>query len=114
MTLIIDVDKYRRRGFVGYLLPLLFSLPFPFSIRKSSSGRGLHVKVKKLPDDYFLRNVYDDPARVKLDDERRFEGMPVNNLAWDVKNGKRAGAWVCIRSQKGLIDYLNLFANDVI
>jgi hypothetical protein len=76
----IDKDKYRRKGFTGDLLPLLFSIPMPFSIRRSSSGKGLHIRAPKLADKHFLRDIYDDPMRVKLDDERAFEGMPLHNL----------------------------------
>jgi hypothetical protein len=112
MALKLDVDKYSRRGFSGYLLPLFFSLPLPFSVRRSSSGRGLHVKCNKLPSDHYLRYVFDDPMRVKLDDDRAFEGMPLHNLFWDVKNGKRAYKWRCIRSQRALLDFINEFAHD--
>jgi hypothetical protein len=110
----IDKDKYAHKGFMGDLLPLLFSIPMPFSIRRSSSGKGLHIRAPRLGDRHYLRDIYDDPMRVKLDDERAFEGMPLHNLFWDEKNGRKAGAWHCIRSQRALLDFLNEFANDKI
>jgi hypothetical protein len=110
----IDLDKYRRRGFCGELLPLLFSIPRPYSIRRSSSGRGLHIKAPLLDDNHYLRSVYDDPMRVLLDDERVAEGMPLHNLFWDVKNGKKAYSWTCIRSERGVLDFINEIANDKI
>jgi hypothetical protein len=52
--------------------------------------------------------------RVLLDDERIREGMPLHNLFWDVKNGKKAYKWVCIRSERGVLDFINEIANDKI
>jgi hypothetical protein len=110
----IDKDKYRKKGLCGDLLPLFFSLPLPFSVRRSSSGKGLHIKAPKLEDGHYLRYVFDDPMRVKLDDERAYEGMPLHNLFWDEKNGRKAYPWKCIRSQRAILDFLNEFTHDKI
>jgi hypothetical protein len=107
----IDIDGYKVMSMYS-LLRLFFSLPLPFEVRRSSSGKGLHIRVRSLDDDHYLRLVFDDPMRIFLDDNRRFNDMPIANLLWDNKNGMRAHPWQKMRSQKDILNFLNHFAGD--
>ena len=108
----IDVDKiYQRERVV--LQRILYAIPRSFQVRLSSSMEGLHIKVP-LCAEWDYRRCYDDPMRVELDEQRRRRGLPVHNLLWDVKNGKTAGRWYEIRSERDIECFLDTFTNTYI
>jgi len=69
--------------------------------RESASKKGFHCKVMNVKNDFFLRlNLLDDRQRIKLDQMRELEGLPINIL-FDRKDYKflfwkftrKAGEW---------------------
>jgi len=102
----IDIDKVHHRSRFE-MQRIMYSLPRPFFIRRSSSGKGMHLAVPALGEWDWQRYAYDDPMRVDLDMQRERHRLPVRNLLWDVKNGKPAGQWRIIRTERGIEDYID-------
>jgi hypothetical protein len=108
----LDIDRcYDTPRFI--LQRILYCLPRPFHVRYSSGRLGLHIKVPAC-DEWDWRRCYDDPMRVALDDQRRLHGIPVHNLLWDVKEGKHAGDWKTITSQREIEGFLDTLDNTYI
>lgn len=95
----LDIDNYQHQPPLK-MLRLFYSLPLPFFVRVSSSGKGLHVKAPDLEMWSFLRYIFDDPMRISLDEKRIKIGLPVSNLLWDIKEGKKSGVWIYIQTQQ--------------
>jgi hypothetical protein len=102
----IDIDKVHRRSRFE-MQRIMYSLPRPFFIRRSSSGKGMHLAVPALGEWDWRRQAYDDPMRIALDEQREHHRLPVRNLLWDVKNGKPAGQWRIIRTERDIENYID-------
>ena len=103
----IDIDTVHRRSRFE-MQRILYSLPRPFFVRISSSGEGLHLIVMSLDEWDWRRYAYDDPMRIALDEQREHHRLPVRNLLWDVKNGKPAGQWRIIRTERDIENYIDV------
>jgi hypothetical protein len=108
----LDIDHIYRRPRLS-LQRVMYAMPRPFSVRLSSSRAGLHIKVSGCAE-WDWRRCYDDPMRVALDDQRRRRGLPVHNLLWDVKQGKLAGPWREIQTERDIEGFLDTFTNTYI
>ncbi len=88
-------------------------------IRSGKKIEGYFRKVCIATDEFILKDndyrrlVFDDEMRVWLDDARAYHNMPINNLVWDCKNGRRAGRWLWLRSQKDILDFFNSFGKVI-
>jgi len=102
----IDIDTVHRRSRFE-MQRIMYSLPRPFFVRISSSGEGLHLVVPALDEWDWQRYAYDDPMRIDLDTQREHHRLPVRNLLWDVKNGKPAGQWRIIRTERDIENYID-------
>jgi hypothetical protein len=106
----IDIDGvYRRSRFDKQ--KILYAMPRPFFIRLSSGKRGFHIRVPLCGEWDFRRYAYDDPMRVDLDLQRVRHGLPLKNLVFDVKLGKRAGLWEMIQTETDVERYLDRYNN---
>lgn len=94
----IDIDHFAARSSL-YLCKLLFGMPRPFFIRKSSSGKGFHIAVPSLADWDYRRFIFDDEMRIRLDAHREQIRLPISNVLWDIKGGKRAYPWTLCATQ---------------
>jgi hypothetical protein len=108
----LDIDAVYKRERLQ-LQKIMYALPRPFDVRLSSSMEGLHIRVP-LCGEWDYRRCYDDKMRVALDEQRLRWNLPVHNLLWDVKEGKRAGDWKTIRTEREIERFLDLFANTYI
>ena len=104
----IDYDDYRTAS-VLKTERFLFSIPLPFFIRKSSSGKGLHIMCPSLGTWDFRRFIFDDKMRIELDERREEKRLPISNLLWDRKNGKTAHPWSLISTQSQIADILDTY-----
>ncbi|MCK5433225.1 MAG: hypothetical protein KAJ03_10790 [Gammaproteobacteria bacterium] len=92
----LDYDSATRRGL--HTLMMLYNMPYPYRARVSSGGRGLHIErdctncTNECYDCMFYV-LYDDQKRLKMNRERKMQGMS-HNLLFDVKDGRYVGAWV--------------------
>jgi len=102
----LDIDSVHARS-TFELLKIFLACPRPFFIRYSASRRGLHLAVPVCGEWDYRRYIYDDPMRVDLDTQRRLKGLPVKNLLWDNKNGKPAGHWKVMRTERDIEDFVN-------
>lgn len=102
----LDIDEIHSRTRLE-LQRIMYSCPRPFFIRLSSSRAGLHLAVPGCGEWDYRRYAYDDPMRINLDTQRRLKRLPVRNLLWDVKNGRPAGDWHIIRTERNIEDYLD-------
>lgn len=104
----IDIDGvYRRSRFDKQ--KILYSMPRPFFIRLSSSKKGFHIRVPYCGEWDYRRYAYDDPMRVDLDTQRVRHGLPIKNLVFDVKLGRRAGLWEIIQTEGDIERYLDRY-----
>lgn len=109
----LDIDDYQHQPALK-LIRLFHAVPLPFFVRKSSSGRGLHIKCPDLETWNFLRYIFDDLMRISLDEKREQVGLPVSNLLWDVKMGKEAGIWTYISTSADMERYLEGLMTETI
>ena len=118
----LDIDNYRHKALIGTwkrrgLLQLFFSVPMPFEVRLSSSYKGLHIRRGGVEETFYLRDLYDDPIRLRLDDYRHYKlkwEYPLTNRQWNQKGDNLAGEWVLITNQGQILDFFNRFCNDLI
>jgi hypothetical protein len=101
----IDIDDFPLRSRLD-LQRIMYALPRPYSVRLSSSGKGLHMKCP-LCTEWSWYRCYDDPARVDLDDARIRAGLQIHNLLWDIKGGKKAGHWTPINTALNIEQFLD-------
>jgi hypothetical protein len=102
----IDIDRAHRRSRFE-IQRIMYSLPRPFFVRRSSGGTGLHLAVPAGEEWGWQRYAYDDPMRIDLDSQREQHRLPVRNLLWDIKNGKPAGQWRIIRTERDIENYID-------
>jgi len=102
----IDIDAIQQRSRFE-LQRIMYSLPRPYFVRVSSSGKGLHLAVPALGEWSWQRYAYDDQMRIDLDHLRAHHRLPVHNLLWDCKNGKRAQQWRIIRTEQDIEHYID-------
>lgn len=102
----IDIDNYPELSRLQLQI-IMYAMPRPFSVRISSSGAGLHIKVQTRKKWDWVRFAYDDPMRIALDKQRERLGIPVSNLLWDVKNGLRAGHWRVMQTEQNIESFLD-------
>ena len=102
----LDIDNYRARSAL-YLEKLFFGIPLPFFYRKSSSGKGLHIQAPQCEKWDYRRFIFDDPMRIFFDQVRERKEIPISNLLWDQKKGRKAGSWNMIESQKDISELLD-------
>jgi hypothetical protein len=102
----IDIDHIHHRSRFE-LQRIMYAMPRPFFVRLSSSRSGLHLHAPVCGEWDYRRYTYDDPMRIDLDTQRRLKGLPVKNLLWDVKNGRPAGEWHVMRTERNIEDYLD-------
>lgn len=104
MKLRLDYDKYIYRMTDTFYM--LRSIPTPFYVRISASGEGLHVcKEGEYDYDDPLYTMYDDPRRLRMNRIRQRAGVS-HNLLWDVKKGKKPGAWAKIKNNVDALIFL--------
>lgn len=107
----IDIDNYKQHN-VLILQSLFFSLPLPWKIRVSASGKGLHVQCDTLGKDDFRRTMYDDIMRISLDGKRTLLGLPDDNLLWCTKMGKNAQEWTIMKTQKDILSFFEYYLTE--
>ena len=91
MKLRLDYDKFTFRIVDAFYM--LKSIPFPYDVRISASGEGLHVcKDGEYTYNDPLYKMYDDPRRLGMNRTRLHAGVS-HNLLWKVKKGNAAGPW---------------------
>ena len=96
MKLHLDYDKFTYRIVDAFYM--LKNIPFPYDVRISSSGEGLHIR----KDGNYTYNdplykMYDDPRRLGMNRTRLHAGVS-HNILWNVKKGIVAGAWFTIEN----------------
>ncbi len=98
----IDFDNVAKR--LDELFEFLNSLPqpcLPYHIRKSSGGKGLHIKLHC--NDKKYREKWDDPERLKVDRIRAKYGF-TSDILDDVKSIRKerrvSGKWIKIENRK--------------
>jgi hypothetical protein len=102
----IDIDRVHRLSRFE-VQRIMYSIPRPFFVRRSSSGAGLHIAAPAGKEWEWQRQAYDDPMRIDLDTQREHHRLPVHNLLWDIKNGKPAGQWRIIRNERDIENYID-------
>jgi hypothetical protein len=107
----LDIDDYKNKSRLK-LLKLFCNMPYPYFVRFSSSMEGLHIKNPNLDSMDDLRLIYDDPFRIEFDGFRRQHGLPIFNLLWDVKEGKKAGKWKKIKNSKDAINFIDSISTE--
>lgn len=103
----LDIDKIHHKPRLC-LQMVLYAMPRPFFARLSSSRGGLHLAVPGCREWDYRRIAYDDPMRVDLDTQRMRHRLPVHNLLWDMKDGKRAGYWQTIRTETDIEHFIDV------
>lgn len=93
----LDIDELDKCDPL-ILCRIVYSLPFPFEARFSSSSNGLHFRCHLLQCDDYRKQEFDDPRRDLIDRGRRERGIPFENLLWDVKDGRKARNWIKIKN----------------
>lgn len=109
----IDIDNFPELSRLTLQI-IMYAMPRPFYVRISSSGTGLHIRVDHRKEWDWSRFAYDDPMRIDLDEQRERLKLPVHNLLWDVKNGKRAGHWHLITSERNIESFLDAIETQFI
>ena len=104
MKLRIDYDKYTFRIVDAFYM--LKNIPFPYDVRISSSGEGLHVrKDGEYTYNDPLYRMYDDPRRLGMNRTRQRAGVS-HNILWNVKKGIAAGAWFKIENKVDVLAFV--------
>ena len=108
----LDYDSATRRGL--HTLMMLHNLPKPYRARVSAGGRGLHIerdctKCDNECYDCVLYVLYDDQKRLKMNRERKMQGMS-HNLLFDVKNGRSVGSWINVCGSDDVENVLREFS----
>ena len=104
MKLRIDYDKYTFRIVDAFYM--LKNIPFPYDVRISAGGEGLHIAKEGNYDyDDPLYTNYDDPRRLRMNRIRQRAGVS-HNLLWDVKKGKRPGPWHTIENIVDILAFM--------
>lgn len=108
----LDYDSATRRGL--HTLMMLYNMPYPYRVRLSSGGRGLHIErdCKNCENDCYdcpLYTLYDDQRRLKMNRARKVAGLS-HNLLFDAKNGRYVGEWIHIKSSNDIENILRLFS----
>ena len=108
----LDYDSATRRGL--HTLMMLFNIPYPYRVRVSSGGRGLHIerdcnKCDNECYDCMFYTLYDDQKRLKMNRARKMHGMS-HNLLFDSKNGRSVDNWIQIKSSNDVEKILKSFS----
>ena len=113
-VLTIDVDLKDLHGSksekVLMIEAMLFNLLHMFNrvyIRESSSGKGFHITIDVDEEAVkWIREMYDDKKRVKIDEERRRLGMRSGRFLWFKKGKKKAEGWVELSTSQDVERYV--------
>jgi len=109
----IDIDGIYHTPRLSLQIAL-YSMPRPFLVRLSSSREGLHLAVPACAEWDYRRFSYDDPMRIRLDEQRVRARLPVKNLLWDIKNGKTASEWNTIKTERDIERFLDAIETLII